>query len=164
MVKEPFFYFKQLTPFPGVVLNKKFALEIGGFHAELHPIADVDFWYRYSKSYRMLLINQVMAFYRISPNQSTNHLIDRMINNVYKYRLNLIKAGPHNNIISKLALEEARINNIDFFRRMYPNISINSEEIYQLNKLKQAKLLLRFKLIHKIVHWYSKKISFAAPD
>ena len=52
------------------------------------PIADFDFWYRMSTSSTMLFVDQMLAYYRISPNQSTNNLIDAMINNVYKYRLN----------------------------------------------------------------------------
>jgi len=161
LVKEPFFYFHQLTPFPGVALKKDLALQLGGFKAELHPIADFDFWCRYSMAAPMLYVNQKMSFYRISPLQSTNRLIDAMINNVYQYRMNLIKAGKFNNFLTKLALEQSRINNIDFFRRTYPNILL-PEDIINRKSLDMAMRILKYKLLSKIVWRYRRKISFSA--
>jgi glycosyltransferase involved in cell wall biosynthesis len=159
LVKEPFFYFAQLTPFPGVVLNKDLALKIGGFKSELHPIADFDFWYRYCTVTNMLYVNQIMSYYRISPLQSTNHLIDAMINNVYRYRLDLIRAGKHNNILTKLALEQSRINNIRFFKTTYPNIKI-PDDFMNKRALEKAERWLQLKLLFKIVQRYRRMISF----
>jgi hypothetical protein len=96
------------------VLNKDLALKLGGFKSELHPIADYDFWYRYCTATTMLYVNQLMSYYRISPLQSTNHLIDAMINNVYEYRLRIIRKGKFNNLLTRLALEQSRIKNIEF--------------------------------------------------
>jgi glycosyltransferase involved in cell wall biosynthesis len=159
IVKEPFFYFAQLTPFPGVVLDKDLALKIGGFKSDLHPIADFDFWYRYCMSTNMLYINQEMSYYRISPLQSTNHLIDAMINNVYQYRLNLIRAGKHNNLLTKLALEQSRINNIRFFKITYPNIPL-PEDILNKKSLEKAEKWLKNDLVRRIVMRYRRKLSF----
>jgi glycosyltransferase involved in cell wall biosynthesis len=159
LVREPFFYFAQLTPFPGVLLDKDISLKIGGFKSELHPIADFDFWYRYSTITNMLYVRQQMSYYRISPLQSTNHLIEAMINDVYKYRLNLIRAGKHNNLLTKLALEESRINNIRFFRRTYPNIPI-PEEYVNKKSLEKAEKWLRNKILMKLVLRHRRKISF----
>ncbi len=161
-VKEAFFYFAQLTPFPGVVLKNDTALKLKGFKSELHPIADFDFWYRYSTTERMLMVNQMMAFYRISPTQSTNHLIDAMINNIYSYRLRLIENGNHNNFLSKLTLEASRINNIDFFRKTYPNIQL-PEKITNEDKMIRAEKLLKNRVIRKIVRAYQRSVSFGKP-
>jgi glycosyltransferase involved in cell wall biosynthesis len=158
-VKEPFFYFAQLTPFPGIVLDKDLSLKIGGFIAERHPIADFDFWYRYSTSTSMLFVNQKMSYYRISPQQSTNHLIDAMINNVYQYRMDLIKAGKYNNFLSKLALEQSRINNIGFFKQTYPNVTI-PEDFLNKESLLRAEKRLKNPLLFKLVQRYRKWISF----
>jgi glycosyltransferase len=157
-VNKPFFFFAQLTPFVGVVLNREKALEIGGFNANLHPIADFDFWYRYSTNAKMIMVNQALAYYRISPVQSTNHLVGDMINNVYQYRLNLIKQSGYNNPLSYLALEESRINNINFFKRTYPDISIPSD-LPNIKRLKRAEKLLQVGLISKTVQFYRRKIS-----
>ena len=162
LVKEAFFYFAQLTPFPGVVLKNETALKLGGFKSELHPIADFDFWYRYSTTERMLMVNQMMAFYRISPAQSTNHLIDAMINNIYSYRLRLIEEGRHNNFLSKLALEASRINNINFFRKTYPKVEL-PDKITNKENLIRAEKLLKNSLLKKIVSLYKNRISYGRP-
>lgn len=162
LVKQAFFFFAQLTPFPGVVLKNDTALKLGGFKSELHPIADFDFWYRYSTTERMLMVNQMMAFYRISPTQSTNHLIDAMINDIYSYRLRLIEEGRYNNFMSKLALEGSRINNIHFFENMYPNIEL-PEKIMNIEKMHRAEKILRNWLIRKLAWKYRQSISFGRP-
>ncbi len=162
LVKEAFFYFAQLTPFPGVVLKTETALKLGGFKSELHPIADFDFWYRYSTTERMLMVNQLMAFYRISPAQSTNHLIDAMINNIYSYRLRLIKKSSYNNFLSMLALEASRITNLNFFRNTYPNVEL-PEKITNKEKLIRAEKLLKNSLLKKIVSLYKNRISYGRP-
>ncbi len=162
LVKEAFFYFAQLTPFPGVVLRNETALKLGGFKSELHPIADFDFWYRYSTTERMLMVNQMMAYYRISPTQSTNHLVDAMINNIYSYRLRLIEGGKHNNFLSKLSLEASRLNNIDFFKKTYPDIQL-PEKIMNEDKMIRAAKLLKKTLIRKAVGRYKNYISFDKP-
>ena len=161
-VKEPFFYFAQLTPFPGVVLKKDTALQIGGFKSELHPIADFDFWYRYSTTERMFMVDQMMGYYRISPSQSTNHLVDAMINNVYNYRKHIIENGRHNNFMTWLALEESRLNNLKFFKKTYPSIEL-PENIANYDKLKQAEKLLKINLIRKLALRHRRKISFSEP-
>lgn len=161
LIREPFFYFAQLTPFPGVVLNKDLALKLGGFKAELHPIADFDFWYRYSTAAKMLFVDQQMSYYRISPLQSTNHLIDAMINNVYEYRLKLIRDGRYNNLLTRLALEQSRISNIRFFSKTYPNIPI-PEDFVNSRSLRKAEKLLNSRVINRLVMLYRQKISFQA--
>lgn len=160
IVNKPFFFFAQLTPFVGVVLNREHALSIGGFKSELHPIADFDFWYRYSISSKMVMVNQALAYYRISPVQSTNHLVGDMINNVYNYRLGLIKENGYVNPLSYLALEESRINNINFFKKTYPNILIPSN-LPNVERMKRAEKLLQVNLIRKIVQFYRRKISLS---
>ena len=162
LVKEAFFYFAQLTPFPAVVLKKETALRIGGFKSELHPIADYDFWYRYSTTEKMLMVNQLMAFYRISPTQSTNHLIDAMINNIYSYRLRLIKNGKYNNILSRLTLESSRLTNIRFFKDTYPDIKM-PDHITNQSNMERARKLLRNRILRKIVRTYQEWVSFGKP-
>jgi glycosyltransferase involved in cell wall biosynthesis len=159
LVKAPYFYFSQLTPFPGVVLDKDLALKIGGFKSELHPIADFDFWYRYSITTNMLYVDQEMSYYRISPLQSTNHLIDAMVNNVYQYRQKLIRAGRFNNFLTRLTLEASRINNIKFFKRTYPNIPIPTE-FANSKSLKRAEFLLKNRYIRYLIRKYRLSISF----
>ncbi len=163
LVKESYFYFSQLSPFVGVTINKEIALQLKGFNVNLHPIADFDFWYRMSTHSNMLFVKQEQAYYRISPNQSTNHLIDAMINNVYQYRLNLIKKGRHNNWLTRLSLEASRINNIDFFKRTYKNVVIPETFINHKEYLR-AKRLLKNRFMYKLSWWNIRRLSFGKTD
>lgn len=158
-VKDSYFYFSQLSPFVGVTINKEMALKLNGFNISLHPIADFDFWCRISTNSTMLFVEQVLAYYRISPNQSTNTLIDAMINNVYKYRLSLIEKGKYDNFLTRLALETSRIYNIEFFKKTYTSVVIPNE-FFNHHKYERAKKLVQFKLINKIVWRYIRKLSF----
>ena len=158
-VKESYFYFNQLSPFVGVTINRDRALKINGFNAGLHPIADFDFWYRLSTSAPMLYVNQKLAYYRISPTQSTNHLIDAMINNVYKYRMRLIGQGRYNNPLTRLALETTRIFNIEFFKKSYQNVVIPDNFINH-DKYERTRKWIRNKWINKIVWRYIRLLSF----
>ncbi len=158
-IKEPYFYFNTV-PFPGVLVNKDVALKIGGFNNKLFPIADFDFWYRYSREMPMVYIAQQMAFYRISPLQSTNSMVHDMINNIYDYRLRLIKEGKKNNFLTMLALEHARIENIEYFTSTYENLEL-PETFFNESNLKRAKKLLSFPPLRKLVVRYKRKMAFS---
>jgi glycosyltransferase involved in cell wall biosynthesis len=127
-VKPTFFYFRQLTPFPGVVFKTELGRELGGFNVPLHPIADLDFWRRLTENSIMLFVDQHLAYYRISPNQSTNRLIDDMVNNVYKYRCELIRKNKtKNNLMTRLCVEYVRLINLEFFINQYPHLDITQD-------------------------------------
>jgi glycosyltransferase involved in cell wall biosynthesis len=158
-VKESYFYFNQLSPFVGVTINRERALQLHGFNAGLHPIADFDFWYRLSASAPMLYVNQRLAYYRISPTQSTNHLIDAMINNVYRYRLRLIEQGRYNNFLTMLALETSRVYNIEFFKKSYQDVVI-PEDFMNHDRYERTRKRIRNKWINKIVWRYIRCLSF----
>jgi len=159
-VKPAFFYFKQLSPFPGVVFNKDLALKLKGFNVPLHPIADLDFWRRLSENSTMLYIDQNLAYYRISPNQSTNRLIDDMINNVYLYRINL--ASQRNtgmSLLTRLGIEYVRITGITFFLKQYPHIQITSN-YPNLRWMKRTRFLMKFPYFSGLVRRYIKTLSY----
>jgi len=158
-VNEAYFYF-DTVPFPGVLVKKDVALKIGGFNNELFPVADFDFWYRYSKEKPMVYINQEMAYYRISSSQSTNNMITDMINNIYEYRIKIIPEGKKDNLLTRLGLEHARIVNIDYFKKTYDNLELPDTFVYD-SDLKRARKLLSFPLIRKLVVRYIRHISYS---
>lgn len=159
-VNEPYFYFNTV-PFPGVLVNKDIALKIGGFNNELFPVADFDFWYRYSREMPMIYIDEPMAFYRISASQSTNNMVTDMINNIYEYRMRLIKAGKNNNCFTRLALEESRIENIGYFQKTYDNLELPDAFVNQ-KAMDRAKRWLALPLMKKLVRRYKRKIAFSS--
>ena len=95
-----------------------------------------------------------MSFYRISPSQSTNHLIDGMINKVYQYRMREIEAGKH-------TLEYARINNIQYFLDTYDSVEL--PPIVNEEKLNRARKILKYSISRKIVRRHMEKLKFSTP-
>lgn len=158
-VGEPYFYFSNLSAFPGVTLRKDIALRLGGFNVALHPIADNDLWYRLAKDSKVLLVNQKLAYYRVSPAQSTNRLMEAMINDVYKYRLNLIRSGKHNNIITRLALEESRLNNIAYFYTMYNDVQM-PPKLYHKGWMRFARFIVALPGVPGLLYRYKNRISY----
>ncbi|MBN2215322.1 MAG: glycosyltransferase family 2 protein [Bacteroidales bacterium] len=161
-VNKAFHYFEILSPFPGVMFRKELGLKLEGFNVPMHPIADIDFWKRLTDISKILMVKQDLAYYRISPNQSTNRLIFDMINKAYVYRLNLIKNSRHNNFISRLTLEKLRLNNIEYFEQTYPDVNY-STEIVNKEKLIKAKKLLKNRWIFRFLNWYQRWLSYSAP-
>ncbi len=159
-VKPTFFYFRQLTPFPGVVFKTELGKKIEGFDVPLHPIADLDFWRRLCENSTVLFVNQQLAYYRISPNQSTNRLIDDMVNNVYKYRLNLIrKRKTKNNLLTRLGVEYVRLINLDFFVNQYPHLDITLD-YPNPGWMNFTKKLIKVRLFTRLLDRYIKNLSF----
>jgi glycosyltransferase involved in cell wall biosynthesis len=160
IVKPTYFYFKQLSPFPGVVFNRELGLKLNGYNVSLHPIADLDFWRRLTENSVMLYIDQKLAYYRISPNQSTNRLIGDMINNVYKYRLNLIhQRKVKNNILTRFGVEYVRITGIQFFADQYPHVKITND-YPNYGMLKLTRFLMKLPLFSRFIDWYVRKLCY----
>jgi glycosyltransferase involved in cell wall biosynthesis len=159
LVRPSFFYFANLTPFVGVLLNRERALAIGGFNKEQYPIADFDFWYRYSAQNKLVLINQQLAYYRVSSQQITKNVVDDLITKVYHYRLNLLKKSRHPNLLAYLALEGVKLDNIKYYQNAYPGIILH-ESIRASKRFKIAEMLLKYKLPKKLVNFYKRKVSF----
>ena len=107
----------------------------------------------------MIYINQEMAYYRISPSQSTNNMVTDMINNIYEYRIKLIQEGKKDNLLTRLGLEQARIRNIEYFEDTYDNLELPDTFVYD-SDLKRAKKLLSLPLIRKLVVRYKRHISY----
>jgi glycosyltransferase involved in cell wall biosynthesis len=158
-VREPYFYFSNLSAFPGVSFKKEIADKLGGFNVDLHPIGDNDFWYRLSVESKVLLVNQKLAFYRVSPTQSTNKLMDAMINEVYKYRLALIRKGKFNSLLTRLALEESRLNNIKYFYRNYNDVQM-PPKLYHRGWMRLAKLFFSLPFTTGMIYRFRDRISF----
>lgn len=160
-VKPTYFYFRQLTPFPGVLFRTKLGLELNGFDVPLHPIADLDFWRRLTENSTMLYVDQKMAYYRISPNQSTNHLVDDMVNNVYKYRLNLIrKRKVKDNLLTRFGVEFVRVRNLQFFKDQYPHLEITTEYPNE-GWMKFTTKLVKIRFFTRLFDWHMNKLCFA---
>jgi hypothetical protein len=143
-----------------VVFNRKLGMDLNGFDVPLHPIADLDFWRRLTESSTMLYVNQTLAYYRISSNQSTNRLIDDMIHNVYRYRLNLQRRrGMQQNLLIRLGIEYVRITGIRFFMNQYPHISIPRDYPNPV-WFRFTNLLMKLPFFSRFMNWYINRLCY----
>jgi glycosyltransferase involved in cell wall biosynthesis len=76
----------QRTPHPGVIFNREFVLEAGGYRKEDFPAEDISLWLRLAKVGQIVSVPEVLLEYRLSKNSvsaenrtialsKTNHLI-----------------------------------------------------------------------------------------
>jgi glycosyltransferase involved in cell wall biosynthesis len=158
-IREPYYFFAQLSPFPGIVVKKDTALRIGGFTNKLFPIADFDFWVRYSRVEQMLMVEDTFAYYRISSSQSTVQAFTDMINKIYEYRKNLIAQSHFNNLMTRLSLKFITLQNIDYFRSTYPAFKPEGN-ITDSEKLKKADRLFRLPLVSRLIWRYIRYLSY----
>jgi len=110
---------------------------------------------------KMLLVENPMAYYRISPNQSTNHLIAAMINNMYEYRLRLLENSSHNGFLARLALEDTRLTNIEYFKKTYTSVEL-PEHIVHEERMNRAKKLLKCRILKKLMRRKKASLSFTS--
>lgn len=159
LVREPYYFFAQLSPFPGIVVKKDTAMRIGGFTNKLFPIADFDFWVRYSKVEKMLMVEDTFAYYRISSSQSTVQAFADMINKIYEYRRDLITKSRYNNFMTRLSLKYITLQNIDYFKSTYPAFKPEGN-IADAEKLKKADRLFRLPFVSRLIWKYIRFLSY----
>lgn len=68
-----------LSPFPGVIFRKSDFINIGGFNNENYPVEDYYFWVRLIGNGKFKSVKSKQAFYRISPFQASNTLINDLV-------------------------------------------------------------------------------------
>lgn len=83
-----------LTAFPGVVFSVPAARRIGGFKPQYYPSADVRFWIDLMDAGRVLMLNAILAFYRISPEQDLSEQVGRVVDACHGLRMELAERYP----------------------------------------------------------------------
>jgi len=83
------FLWRNLTPFPGVLINCSLAQGLGGFNPSDHPIADFSFWYALRAAGSVILIKNVGVLYRISEQQVTATVVRSTIRRTYFKRIRI---------------------------------------------------------------------------
>jgi glycosyltransferase involved in cell wall biosynthesis len=86
-----YFLKSAMTPFPGVLVRRKLALELGGFDERWGPLADYEFWYRLAGAGPVEVVRAVGAFYRVAPGQWTEREWGRMLRLTHLLRLRIAR-------------------------------------------------------------------------
>lgn len=101
IIKPHRFLFHSISPFPGVVFSKKLGLK---FDESLHPVADIDFWYRLSQIKPIIASNKLLAFYRQSPLQASSSEYIGILEALYLFRKE--KIGFSNFLVKTFSIFE----------------------------------------------------------
>ncbi len=80
-----------MTPFPGVLINRKLALKVGGFDPLQGSLADYAFWYALACAGRVETVPQVAAFYRVAEGQWTEREWPVMLRRAHLLRLRIAR-------------------------------------------------------------------------
>jgi hypothetical protein len=86
-----YFLKSSMSPFPGVLMRRRVALNIGGFDERWGPIADYEFWYRLACAGRVEVVGAIGAFYRVAPGQWTERIWKRMLRLTHLLRIRIAK-------------------------------------------------------------------------
>lgn len=86
-----FFLKSSMTPFPGVLIRRDLALQLGGFSEKSGPLADYEFWYRLACAGRIEVVREVAAFYRVADGQWTESAWPTMIRQTHLLRLRIAR-------------------------------------------------------------------------
>ena len=86
-----YFLKSSMTPFPGVLIRRDLAQQLGGFSEAAGPLADYEFWYRLACAGRIEVVRIVAAFYRVADGQWTERAWPTMIRQTHLLRLRIAR-------------------------------------------------------------------------
>jgi len=86
-----YFLKSSMTPFPGVLIRRELAQQLGGFSEAAGPLADYEFWYRLACAGRIEVVREVAAFYRVADGQWTERAWPTMIRQTHLLRLRIAR-------------------------------------------------------------------------
>lgn len=86
-----YFLKSSMTPFPGVLLRRRLASQLGGFDVGWGPLADYEFWYRLARAGPVEVVRTPAAFYRVASGQWTERTWIRMLGLTHLLRLRIAR-------------------------------------------------------------------------
>jgi glycosyltransferase involved in cell wall biosynthesis len=128
-LKNSYFLYRNLSPFPGVSFKKSLAMEVNGFDPSLHPISDIHFWYKISRLTKTVVIDEKLAFYRISEEQETFTKVAELVNLTKDFRQMVLKQCPNSGLLTRLSVLHANQNLIEYFNNRYPASHLHNENL-----------------------------------
>lgn len=103
----------------GALINKKTAIDIGGYNEEYYPIADYVFTCQYWLKEGMIIIPEKLAKYRLDCNESLKiNTLNGFLIGTYFLRKNLISnidiKKSQKNILLELSKYQAKVNALEY--------------------------------------------------
>jgi GT2 family glycosyltransferase len=123
-IKNTFFLYRNLSPFPGVAFKRALVEKAGFFDPSLHPVADLYFWYRLTCISKTAIIEDLLAFYRISSTQESFSNVKKLVEATQVFKENVIQENNVTDWVSRLSVLWAKQQYIDYYNRVYPNSKV----------------------------------------
>lgn len=125
-IKNTYFLYRNLSPFPGVAFKKELVEKVGFFEPSLHPVADLYFWYRLACVTRTAILDEILAFYRISEQQESYSTVVQLIKANEAFKEMVIRENGITSLISRISILWARQQFIDYYNKTYPNSKVKN--------------------------------------
>lgn len=145
-LKKNFFLYKNFTPFPGVAVNRKIAINAGGFEAKFMPAPDLNLWHKMHLISKLYILDNKLAFYRMSDQMYSSKHAQKMVDHVYDYRISLLNSTNRFKIFKRLLINKSKLELANFYQNALPETKIES----QISKRDQ--LILRIRWVKKILN------------
>lgn len=134
-----YFMFTNLSPFPGITIRKDVALKAGLFNADRFPISDYEFWIRVFENTKIIKLNSILAFYRVSITQSTSNLFNQITIETYFQHQKILNGRT--GLVRYLSLVSLYL--------MYESYDYGSVRDSSFSNLNQSTLVNAFRKINK---------------
>lgn len=118
----------------GVLLNKKKAIDLGGFDDSKFPTTDYMFWFNMQLNYSTYIYRDELAYYRMLNNESFNpKTLAGFIGNDYYFKDFIVKNCKRLNLINNRYRKYAAINQkADILKDFKVNINLEDLDINNL--------------------------------
>ncbi|MBN2349213.1 MAG: glycosyltransferase family 2 protein [Bacteroidales bacterium] len=153
LLKDDFFKYQNLSPFPGIAFKREIGKRLGGFQEKFHPLSDLDLWYKINKDSNILLSDEKLSFYRMSPLQETYKQIENMISKTVEYKRMIFANSKRKSFISKICMEKSIDDLINFYSYIYKGD-------FRLKQHRIKNLILNSIFIKKLIWKYISFHSF----
>lgn len=128
LIKNTYFLYRNLSPFPGVAFKKSLVEKAGYFDESLHPVSDLYFWYRIASITKTAVLDEKLSYYRISASQETVPNIAKLIDLSYKFNEMVLRENKMTDVISKLSVLWSRQQHIDYYNNTYPGSKLKNSK------------------------------------
>jgi glycosyltransferase involved in cell wall biosynthesis len=102
---------------PTIIFRKSCIAAVGYFDEHMRATEDRDMWFRIAEKFEVAYINEVLAFYRISPNQMTSDL-PRLLTGQQQFIQKHRERGACSPLDARIALAQAYREQGDEFLRL----------------------------------------------
>jgi len=151
--KPSLFMYKNISPFPGVAIKKHLAVKVGYFNPDEYPLADLPFWYRISQVAPTAILDDTLAFYRVSPQQESNNVIESLLEKTWEFRNLVSIENKKNSLLDKLSLQWGMSELVKYYKNTYP-------DAFNFQKFESYfNPLARNRVYRKIMRWVVEKNS-----